>query len=282
MRNPFPRITPSSPIRFGTIALLLCTLVSFTAHPMGVFYSDEAYTSRNVGGGYEVGDSVYFLVNYGLYRKPQGIARFPDGGIPRYVYHEALLCRASREDSSVRILMSVLPGETPGLDVKSSYFEIDDDLLMVLLRAGRGNRDDPGVWHAVGWNTRADTPALLPQSEKVELLDRVKYDGDNRVSIDETTALLEKATLKDLGLPSPLDYTSRSDRQYRNDLVELRGDAHYRRAIIEAIADGDIRADPEEILRRIEEERLSLEDPYRSLYDMRAADVIEPLKALDE
>ncbi len=282
MRNLFPRIPPSSPIRFGTIALLLCTLVSFTAHPMGIFYSDEVYTSRNVGGGYEVGDSVYFLVNYGLYRKPQGIARFPDGGISRYVYHEAFLCRASREDSSVHLLTPVLPGGTPGLDVKSSYFEIDDDLLMVLLKAGRGRRDDPGGWHAVGWNTRADAVEPLSQSVKIGLLERLRYDGDQRVSINETTALLEKATLKDLGLPSPLDHMSRSDRQYRNDLVELRGDTYYRRAIIEAIADGDIRADPEDILRRIEEERLSLEDPYRSLYDMRAADVIEPLKALDE
>ncbi len=282
MRSPIPRITASSSVRFATITLLLCTVVSFAAHPMGIFYSDEVYTSWNVGGGYEVGDSVYFLVNYGLYRKPQGIARFPDGGISRFIYREAFLCRANRPDSSVQVLMPVLPGGTPGLDVKSSYFDIDDDLLMVLLKAGRGERDEPGSWHAVGWDTQADAEEPLSRSEKIELLARLRYDGDQRVGISETTALLERATLSDLALPSPLDHMSRSDRQYRSDLVELRGDTYYRRAIVEAIADGVIQAEPEECVRRIEEKRLSLEDPYRSLYDMRAADVVERLKALDE
>ncbi|MFW6380803.1 MAG: hypothetical protein ACOC0Y_02060 [Spirochaetota bacterium] len=158
MRNPNPWIAASFPLSLGAIALLMCTTVSFAAHPMGAFYSDEVYTSRSVGGGYEADDSVYFLVEYGLYQKPQGIARLPDGVT-----------------------------------------------LMVLLKSGRGGR----------------------------------------VRINETTTLLERATLRSLGLPSPLDHMSRSDQQFQRDLVELRGDEYYRRAIIEAMASGDIRAEPE-------------------------------------
>jgi hypothetical protein len=282
MRNPNPWITASSPLIAGAIALLMCTTVSFAAHPMGAFYSDEVYTSRNVGGGYEAGDSVYFLVEYGLYRKPQGIARFPDGGIARYLYHEVFLCRAKREDSSVRVLMPVLPGGTPGLDVKSSGFETDGDTLMVLLKSGHGGRDEPEGWTAVGWDMRAHSAEPVSEPEKIQLLERLTYDGDGRVRITETTALLERATLRSLGLPSPLDHMSRSDRQFQNDLVELRGDEYYRRAIIEAIADRDIRAEPEDILRRIDEKRRALEDPYRGLYEMRAIDVIDSLRDLSE
>ncbi len=272
----------SLPLFFWVIALLMGTAVSFSAHSMGVWYSDEVYTSRTVGAGHEVDGSVYFLMDYALYRRPQGIARFPDGGTVRHIFHEIFLCRADREDASVHNLLSVMPGGTPGLDVRASYFEVQGDLLMVLFKTGHGTRNDPGGWHAVGWNTRTDAPESLSEYQKRELLEQFTYDGGGRVRINETTALLDRATLQELELPTPLDHMSRSDRQYRNDLVELRGDRYYRRAIIEAIAEGDIRGDPEDILSRMERKRRSLEEPYRSLYEMRAAEVIESLEALNE
>jgi hypothetical protein len=113
-------------------------------------------------------------------------------------------------------------------------------------------------------------------------MERMNYDSEKRVTITETTALLDQATLNELGLPSPLDYIDRPDRHYRDDLVELRVDQYYRRAIIEAIAEGAINADPERLLRRMDAKENSLKEPYRSLYEMRAAVVRESLAALVE
>jgi hypothetical protein len=248
---------------------------------MGVLYSDEVSTFRSIGGGYAVDGSVFFLMNYGLYRAPRGIARFPDGGTSRYITREVFLCRADG-DSSVNNLMSVMSGHNPGLDVRSSYFETQDDLLMVLFRTSHGARNDPQGWTAVGWNIRTNTPVPLTTTQKGELLERLTLSQTGRVSIKETTALLERATLKELQLPSPLDHMRRTERQYLCDLVALRGDEYYRRAIIESVADGTIPADPGEILRRMEDKRLSLEEPYRSLYQMRAVEVIRSLEALAE
>lgn len=248
---------------------------------MGMLYSDEVYTSWEVGGGYQVGDSAYFLMNYGLYRKPQGIARFPDGGISRYITRKVFLCRADR-DGSVHNLLKVMPGHNPGLDVRHAYYEVRDDTLVILFKSVHSEVGDPRGWCAQGWNIHTDTPVALPDTEKEALLEQRATDQSRRLSITETKELLDGATLKELDLPSPLDHMRRSDRQFRNDLVELGGDQHYRRAVIEAIADGTVRADPEDILRRMEEKRLSLEEPYRSLYEMRAADVMEPLEAMNE
>jgi hypothetical protein len=258
--------------------MLLAVVSPVRLFTMGMLYSDELYTSRSVGGGYEVNDSVYFLIDYGLYRKPRGIARFPDGGVSRFITREVFLCRADR-DLSVHNLMSVMTGNTPGLDVRSSYFERQDDLLMVLFRSSHGARNDPQGWTAVGWNIRTNAPVPLTTAQKRELLGRLTLNQDGRININETTELLERATLKELGLPSPLEFVRRTDRQYRSDLVELRGDRYYRRAVLEAIADGTIRADPGEILRRMNEKRLSLEEPYRTLYQMRAVEIIQSLEA---
>jgi hypothetical protein len=276
--RPIPFISPT-PLLLVATAMLLGIVPLFRVTAMGMLYSDEVYTSWEVGGGYQVDDSVYFLMNYGLYRKPQGIARFPDGGISRYITRQVYLCRADG-DASVHNLFNVMPGHNPGLSVRLAYYEVQDDLLVILFKSVHSEVGDPRGWRALGWNIHTDTPETLSDAEKEELLENRETDESRRLSIAEITELLDRATLRDLDLPSPLDHMKRSDRRYRNDLVELRGDQYYRRAIIEAIADGTIRADPEKLLQRIEKKRLSLDEPYRSLYEMRAADIIEPLEAL--
>jgi len=281
MNKTWSPLVSGSPLLLVVTVILLGTAPLFRVSAMGMLYSDDVYTSRQVGGGYAVDDTVYFLIDYGLYRKPQGIARFPDGGVSRYITREVFLCRAD-QDSSVLNLMPVMSGHNPGLDVRHSYYEVRDDLLMVLFKSVQSNVDDPRGWRTVGWNMQTGTPVSLSEEQKQGLLERRNVKQDGRLSISETVELLDQASLKELGLPSPLDHMKRSDRRYRNDLVELRVDEHYRRAIIEAIADGAIRADPQDILRRMEEKRLSLEEPYRSLYQMRAAEIIQPLEALNE
>jgi hypothetical protein len=275
------RIHPSLPLA-RIVAVFLAAVPGVTVHAMGMLYSDEVFTSREVGYGFETEDSVYFLINYGLYRRPEGIARFPDGGIARYITRTVYLCRADREDGSVHALIDVMPGYNPGLDVKSSYYEVHDGVLQVLFRTGYGAREDPGQWRAQGWNPRTETPVDITETEKEGLLQRLTFDHEGRIGINETTALLEHATLKELGLPSPLAHMRWSDRRHRNALVELQVDTYYRRAVIQAIADGAIRGNPETLLRRIEERRRSLDEPGRSLYEMSAADVIPLLEALYE
>jgi len=265
----------------ASVAFALAVLAVLPLHGMGMLYSDEVSTSREVGYGFEVGDSVYFLLNYGLYRRPVGIARFPDGGIARYITRTVYLCRADRSDGDVHNLMTVMPGHNPGLDVKSSYFEFQDGVVYLLFRTGYGAKEDPGQWRALGWDTGTESSVAVTDTEKEALLGRLTFDHEGRISINETTELLEGATLRDLRLPSPLDHMRWSDRRHRNALVELQVDRYYRRAVVEGIADGSIRGNPETILRRIEERRLSLNEPQRSLYEMSAADVTEALEALN-
>jgi hypothetical protein len=258
---------------------------------MGTLYSRELHTYRTVSGGYQVDDSVYFLVDYGLYRAPRGIARFPDGGRARYILRNVYLFRADFADpadppdgaaSSVTNVAQLVTGDVHGRNVKNSYFEEDGNQLSILFQSTHESRDGPGGWQAVELDLSSSAVTPIGTSRTAELLQRMNYDGEQRVGISETTALLDQATLKELGLPSPPDHMDRSDRHYRDDLVELRVDQNYRRAIVEAIADGTINADPERILRRMDEKKNSLDEPYRGLYEMRAADVREPLEALLE
>lgn len=274
LRRPSPRA------RLVVLTALLGTILATALPAMGTLYSREVYTHRTVSGGYELDGSVYFLLDYGLYHSPRGIARFPDGGRARYIMKDVVLCRADLSDSSVTRVARLVTGDVFGRNVKTNHFEHRDDLLMIVFKAAHGGREDPEGWLAVQLNTTTGEITQLGRRATMELLERTNYRDERRVSISETIALLERATLRELGLPSPLDHMDRSDRQYREDLVELRGDKGYRRAIIEAIAEGAIPADPDELLRRIEEKKSTLEEPYRGLYELLIAEVVEPLEAL--
>ena len=76
--------------------------------------SEEVYTSRKLSGGYQHDESLYFLVSYGLYRAPRGIARFPDGGRARYLFHETYLYRFDARDDRLERLSELGPAALRG------------------------------------------------------------------------------------------------------------------------------------------------------------------------
>jgi len=242
--------------------------------------SEEVYTSRKLSGGYQHDESLYFLVSYGLYRAPRGIARFPDGGRARYLFHETYLYRFDARDDRLERLSELGTGRPPGLDVRTSYFEQQDDLLYVVFKVGHGSRDEPGAWRAACYDMRSGTEIGVDPATTRTLLERFHYDGERRVPISAVTSAVGDFTVREWGFPSPLDYTEKRSAEYAEDLVHLRGDQPYRDAIIADIAAGRIEADPVEILGTMEERKRSLEEPNRGVYELFARDTVEGLKRI--
>ena len=242
--------------------------------------SEEVHTSRQLSDGHQHDGSLYFLVSYGLYRAPRGIARFPDGGRPRYLFHETYLYRYDTRDDGIERLLELETGRPPGLDVRSSYFERHDDLLYVVFKAGHGSRDEPEAWRTACWNMRSGERIGVDPATSRALLERFHHDGEQRVPISAVTSAVGEIPVREWGLPSPLDYTEKRAAEYADDLVDLRGDQPYRNAIIADMATGRIEADPAEILGKMEERRQSLEEPYSGTYELFARDTVEGLERI--
>ncbi len=260
------------PDRIWSLALLGLALISIAAADcpaMGSrFYSEEVLTSRSLSGGLVVDESIYFLASYTLYRAPRGIARLPDGGRVRRLFETVCLYRYDTAAARLYRLAVLLNELQPGQSVATSYFEVDGDIVRVVFASGRGTREDPDAWHAAAWNTVTQTLEPVPQDGKNELLDRFTYDGENRLRIGDVTRAVSEVPFDEWRLPSPLDYTSKSDGAYADDLVALRGDQPYRNAIIDAIARGQIDADPARIIARIDERAASREGVDRDAYEL--------------
>ena len=274
------------PRRVGPVLAVMSGLLLFVGAPedtaaMGSrLRSEEVYTSRKLSSGYQNDETLYFLVSYGLYRAPRGIARFPDGGRARYLFHETYLYRFDPRDDRLERLSELRTGRPPGLDVRTSYFEQQDDLLYVVFKVGHGSRDEPGAWRAACYDMRSGTEIGVDPATTRALLERFHYDGERRVAISAVTSAVGDFTAREWGFPSPLDYTKKRSAEYAEDLVHLRGDQPYRDAIIADIAAGRIEADPVEILGTMEERKRSLEEPHRGVYELFARETMDRLERI--
>ena len=60
--------------------------------------------------------------------------------------------------------------------------------------------------------------------------------------MNETNGLLREVGPASLGLPSPLDYCSKSKNEFINDIIHLKGDRFYRQEIVRIMVDEALRS----------------------------------------
>ena len=265
----------------GAVLCISAGISPWPIFPMGVLHSEIVHTSMRQSDGYLLDGGLYSLIDYELYRPPRGIARFPDGGRPRHVYSETRLYRWDTSTETIERLATVRSRRDPGHDVRQAYFEPKEGTLSILFKTGHGSRQNPDAWSALSWDPEAGTLRSLPAEERAALLERFSYEDPARRGVSEVIAIVSSLTLERLELPSPLDYMSRRESRLVDDLVELNGDQPYRDAIVEAIAQKSLSADPGDILSRIDQQRRSLSEPYREQYALFSKETVEALKAID-
>ncbi len=70
--------------------------------------SEEVHTSFKAGPGYEVDGDTCFLLTYHLYKVPEGVRRFPDGGISKTVFLGTYLMKL---DNGAAVIEKEFPGD---------------------------------------------------------------------------------------------------------------------------------------------------------------------------
>jgi hypothetical protein len=248
-----------------------------------MFHTAEVFSRRAAGGGFPADGAVYFLLEYSLYRKAKGIAAFPDGGLSEMLFEKTFLFRYMPEEKKVEHLYTLSGVNQPGGDVRHSMFRRDGKVLQVLYRYRQGSTEDSRSWKGLIWDLEKDEGRELAAEETRILFQTMQEEGGFAAAKERLTDLGEirerlKGTLqRDWELPSPLDYSDKSDRAYGKDLVLLRGDRYYRNEIIAGIIAGEIDLDPSGILKDIEKRKERLEGYKRDSYVMYISETEEKL-----
>jgi hypothetical protein len=267
------------------LALILCIAFPLYVPVLGCsFYYPEVRTSWMLSGGYLEGNHLYFLTSYTLYKKPRGIAAFPDGGISKRLFDRTYLYRCNLSTGELDRLMVLSERNEPGNDVKSCVFTRQESVLQLVYRSSNRLEPKGAGWRAVAWDMQEKVEVTLGEKEKTGLIEsqREKVDPVSHWEIGQVKKTLEDVPLKRWGLPSALDYCEKSDRAYGDDLVQLRGDQRYRDAIIEGIVSGQIRLDVSRILERIDQRKKQLKGYRRKAYEIYVKETEESLRGIQD
>jgi len=202
-------------------------------------YSREIYTAHDLSRGFDADGRIFFLSRYKLYRQPTGIHRFPDGGRSRAVFEDLAVCRLGPDRRLERYHelrtggRRVMPGSTV-------FRQSGTEAVM-------GVRDNRGETIETVRLGQAGTGGELAELDRGRMRE-----------------LTQGFPLSEWGLPSPLQFCSKSRRRYSRDVVRKAGDLAYRRAIIEEteLSRGEVRR----LLDRIEKRKRRLRSYAAAAY----------------
>ena len=201
-------------------------------------YTDEVYTVFSTGPGFNIDDNTFFPASYRLYRKPEGLRRFPDGGQSKRVFEAVYLIKTNSGSSD-------------------AVFEIKDFSLSDSdIKYTRGIREDQKLkllFSEIGTDNYfiIDCSERKPEAEKAELqaLGSAGFTKPE-LTITETKKIFKKFLRTSAsGIPTPLKYTDKTKKQLIQDVVCLCGDFYYRAAVIDALSDSEVAKLPEKMAK---------------------------------
>lgn len=266
------------------LSMVACMMIFTGILKAGWLYTDEVHTIWYFSRGYQSGDTVYFVTTYRLIKKPKGIARFPDGGTSKELFAKVLLYSCDTDGDNLRLCGELETMQMGGNGIAlSTIMRMKGNRLMVKYYGSNRRGDKVNRYHMFMWDVKEKTvtPVTALEDKKAIMKDMKglwsKYRQES-VKISALKKMIEGHTLAEWKLPSPLDYADKSTDDLFDDLVELKGDRYYRDAIIQAHTDiltGD-RID--DLLRRIQKRKDSLEGYEQIDYRFTVADLEEKLR----
>ncbi|OGR57752.1 MAG: hypothetical protein A2X36_03260 [Elusimicrobia bacterium GWA2_69_24] len=273
---------------YAALAVLMTAGILFipwTGAEAGMLYKKEVSTTWDISEGLRAAEGVYFLSAYRLWNRPGALLRFPDGGRSRTRYGRTLLYRLSPQGDKLVKLTVLEETVLPGNNVKSSHLRRDNGLLRAAFRASNDISSPMTSWRMFTMDLEAGTLIdLNGESDKKSFQDRhfppAAPKREDTVTIPEMKKLLEKVPFEAWGLPSPLEYAGKSQREYANDLVELSGDPAYRDAIIRDLSAHASPAQIEEIIFRMGRKLTDLKGSARMEYELYGKQTLDRLRGL--
>ncbi len=238
---------------------------------------------------------VAFVASAEAFRRPKGIATFPDGGQSKYLFKDVGLYVFDCENESLEklITFSELTGLIGSSRIRWSVtLALTDTLVYYLISPVPG-------WD--WWIENASTPESQRFIESLR-----EKDGQPRAfhiytetdtAIDSTTfnnlliesekcdltslgRLVSKVPLANWGL-KPKEIYPKSDREYINETIYLHnGSSATRRAVVEQIIATKSKAKIKSILKKMDKYYDGFEEPFTRTYKRQAKETYDQIKAL--
>ncbi len=220
------------------LLIALAIIFNFVFTSCGTMYSKFPKVSILTSKGIEFNNEIFYIINYKIYKRPEGIMKFPDGGLQKDLVNEYYIVKYKNihndntKDNSVVYKLNIDKGLLKLESIK--VFEKNDKIFFPIKY-----RVDKIVWEKaisriertwkeklIVFNTKTDKTIVKTQDYKIEN----SYDNKNVKSIKATADLVRFIyDYNRLGLADPLNFMRLSDRNIRKVFLNdyLNGRMHF-------------------------------------------------------
>jgi hypothetical protein len=224
---------------------------------------------------------VAFVASKMAYRSAKGIAAFPDGGRPQYLLEDVGLYVFDCESKLLEKLITfndLTSWLGPWRAKWSVTLALTDTMVYYLISPV-----------SVGWNASLEEKYGQPRAfhiytETDTAIDSTTFNNllieSEKCDLTSLGRLVSKVPLADWGLKLQEIYP-KSDRQYIIETIHLYNtSSKTRRAVIEQIIATKSKAEIESILKEMDDYKNSLEEPWKTLHEIKSKDIYDQIKAL--
>ncbi len=224
---------------------------------------------------------VTFVASKMAYRSAKGIAAFPDGGRPQYLLEDVGLYVFDCESKLLEKLITfndLTSWLGPWRAKWSVTLALTDTMVYYLLSPV-----------SVGWNASLEEKYGQPRAfhiytETDTAIDSTTFNNllieSEKCDLTSLGRLVSKVPLADWGLKLQEIYP-KSDRKYIIETIHLYNtSSKTRRAVIEQIIATKSKAEIESILKEMDDYRKNLEEPWKTLHEIKSKDIYDQIKAL--
>lgn len=136
----------------------------------GILYSKKVYGHQDFSYGLPRGTRIFFLSRWHRFRRPKGIARFPDGGRVRTVWDEVALFGYDRESNTLTKYAVISTRPAPGTNIRNAKLKWHKDTLYISYKCNNEIKDPDSMHCILGFDpetgelTKLVDPADIPRA----------------------------------------------------------------------------------------------------------------------
>jgi tetratricopeptide (TPR) repeat protein len=251
------------------------------------------YNTRNM-------NEIAFIASTSAYRSPTGISRFPDGGIPEYLFQEVFLYVLNLEDHKISKVQdlndiadligtsknkwkSKLVYEEPFI-----FYHISPVTDWSLYKKWRGNSISPEKQSEIQEkytkyfkiNVHTKEVAEIDPSVFHKMFDDLY--GKTKISLTSLNKELKKTNLSEFNFDLK-KIENKNDDEYIEETIYLKNDSEVtRRAVIEQIITKKSVKEIRSLLKKMDQYKNSLEGSKRIQYEISSEATFSAIRSLVE
>ena len=192
-------------------------------------HSDIPDISITTSDGIINNNDIYFILNYKIFTRPQGIARFPDGGKAKLLLNDFYIMKYKKNEKIMKPVASIVPKK---IDLKLRTTKLSKKANSIdFLVSFSVNDPSRSIWGENLYKFDIETQKILIDNDNIKTFKPLEK--SKIIKRKETSKLFNHIfDYTGIGLKNPMDFIKKNDRTLKNLIINRDGNERFRLVVI--------------------------------------------------